>query len=268
MRVNRRKRAKENQRITGVLVGILVGMLLLGGGVFCMYVAEQNQEKSREEQGLQTAQEEYEDLQENVITDSEDPLQKKINFEMLKEKNPDVYAWIWIPGTNIDYPILQSISKADDYYLNTTIDGKEGYPGAIYTEKYNSQYFVDPVTIIYGHELKDGTMFSQLHKYEDKTFFDEYPYVYIYHPEMTLKYQIFAAVAFDDRYILGSYNFQENDDFQKYLDELMSSINGNVNRDVSVTQETTILTLSTCISDYPERRWLVNATLVDVEAVE
>ena len=62
--------------------------------------------------------------------------------------NPDVYAWIWIPGTNVDYPILQSETEPDEYYLNHTIEKKEGLPGTIYTEKYNSKEFTDPVTII------------------------------------------------------------------------------------------------------------------------
>ena len=118
---------------------------------------------------------------------------------------------------------------------------------------------------MYGHELKNGTMFSELHSYTDREFFDSYPYIYIYTPDQTLKYQIFAAVAFDDRYILGSYNFMDVDDFQKYLDELRSSIDGNVNQDVEVTQDTKILTLSTCISEYPDQRWLVNGSLADAQ---
>ncbi len=67
-------------------------------------------------------------------------------------------------------------------------------------------------------------------------------------------------MVFDDRYILENYNFNDIADFQKYLDEIRSSINGHVNMDVNVTQQTGILTLSTCIADSPSERWLVNAT--------
>ena len=67
-------------------------------------------------------------------------------------------------------------------------------------------------------------------------------------------------MVFDDRYILGSYSFVDSADFQKYLDELKSSINGHVNTDINVTQDTGILTLSTCIADSPNERWMVNAT--------
>lgn len=200
--------------------------------------------------------------------DSDDPMLRKIDFATLQEVNPDVYAWIWIPGTNIDYPILQSETEPDDYYLNTTIDLKTGYPGSIYTEKYNSKDFTDPITVIYGHEMRDGTMFTELHEYTDRNFFDSYPYIYIYTSDRTLKYRIFAAVAFDDRYILDSYNYYMKDEFQKYVDDIKSSIDGNINGDVDVVQENTVLVLSTCISEYPDQRWLVNGTIEQWEIHE
>ncbi len=263
-----KKHGKENKKILIIAV-IIAAVVLLGaaGGGICFFLNSGSQEQTAEEPvqaDPEVAQQEYEVMKEEVSAESDDPMQRKIDFEALQEINPDVYAWISIPGTNIDYPVLQSATEADDYYLNTTINGKQGLPGSIYTEKYNTTSFADPVTVMYGHELKNGTMFSELHNYEDKEFFDNNPYIYIYCPNYTLKYQIFAAVAFDDRYILGNYNFQDPDDFQKYLDELRSSIDGNVNTEVQVSQDTTILTLSTCISAYPEQRWLVNGTIVDV----
>ena len=124
----------------------------------------------------------------------------------------------------------------------------------------NGKEFSSPVTVVYGHNMKNGSMFADLHKYEDKAFFDANPYVYIYTPDRTLKYHIFSATPFDDRYLLGSYNFSSQVDFEKYLDELRSSINGNVNMGVNVLQQTGILTLSTCIADSPNERFLVNAT--------
>ena len=261
---------KKNMKIILAVMAALVIMGAAAAGVVLFFGAGQNKQAAQSVQKQEKAdpiqaEEEYQELQGQVVEEKEDPYESVIDFKALQEINPDVYAWIQIPGTNIDYPILQSAVEADDYYLNTTIDGKSGYPGSIYTEKYNATDFSDPVTVVYGHNMKEGTMFTDLHKYTDKTFFDQNPYIYIYLPDRTLKYQIFAAVAFDDRYILGNYNFQDKEDFQKYLDELRSSIDGNVNNDVQVTQESTILTLSTCIGEYPEQRWLVNATLVDEE---
>ena len=249
-----------------IIIAVMAVVLMAGGAVGAVaYTRYQEAKQKEEEADPNQAEAGYQDMQANLVIENEDPYESKIDFESLWEVNEDAYAWIQIPGTVIDYPILQSATEEDDYYLNTTIDGKKGYPGSIYTEKYNSTAFTDPVTVVYGHDMIEGTMFTDLHKYEDKEFFDSYPYIYIYLPDRTLKYQIFAAVRFDDRYILGNYNFLEAEDFQNYLDELRSSIDGNVNPDVEVTQQSSILSLSTCIADAPENRWLVNATLVEQE---
>lgn len=267
---NRGVDMKKSVKIIAAVIAALVIVAAAAAGVILFFGAGQNEQaaqsvQKQEEADPIEAEEEYQELQGQVVEEKEDPYESVIDFEALWEINPDVYAWIQIPGTNIDYPILQSVVEADEYYLNTTIDGKTGYPGSIYTEKYNATDFSDPVTVVYGHNMKEGTMFSDLHNYTDRAFFDQNAYIYIYLPDRTLKYQIFAAVAFDDRYLLGNYNFRDPADFQTYLDELRSSIDGNVNNEVQVTQDSTILTLSTCIGEYPDQRWLVNATLVEVE---
>ena len=86
-----------------------------------------------------------------------------VDWEGLREVNTDVYAWITVPGTVIDYPILQHATD-NTYYLYYNIDGSYGYPGCIYTENLNSKDFTDNNTVIYGHNMKDGTMFTDLLK--------------------------------------------------------------------------------------------------------
>jgi len=260
-----RGRKKTSGKI-GLFVAIIAIVIIVAGAGIGYYVYSSNQEKKSaaaekaKKADPEETQEQYEKLKEQVAVDADDPMFRKIDFEAAQATNPDVYAWIWIPGTNIDYPILQSETEDDAYYLNHTIEKKEGLPGTIYTEKYNSKEFSSPVTVVYGHNMKNGSMFADLHKFEDKAFFDANPYVYIYTPDRTLKYHIFSATPFDDRYILGNYNFTSQNDFEKYLDELRSTINGNVNMNVNVMQQTGILTLSTCIADSPNERFLVNAT--------
>jgi len=262
--LKRNKKSKSNTKIVIILAVILVLLIGFGGG---LYLFTHQEEKAAAEQKAKEAdpektQEQYENLKDQVSVDVDpnDPMNRKIDFSAAQATNPDVYAWIWIPGTNIDYPILQSETEPDEYYLDHTIERKAGLPGSIYTEKYNAKEFTDPVTIIYGHDMKNGSMFANLHNYEDQTFFDSNPYIYIYTPNQTFKYRVFAAVRFDDRYLMESYNFSAPEDFQKYLDELKSSIEGHINPEVNVTQQTGIITLSTCISDAPNNRWLVNAT--------
>ena len=262
-----RGRKKKFSGKTGLIMTIIAVIVIItacGGIGFYIHSSNQKKEaaiaKKAKKADPEETQEQYEKLKEQVSVDADDPMFRKINFADAQVINPDVYAWIWIPGTSIDYPILQSETEEDTYYLNHTIEKKEGLPGTIYTEKYNAKDFSDPVTVVYGHNMKNGSMFAGLHQYEDRTFFDANPYVYIYMPDQTLRYHIFSAVTFDDRYLLGSYNFNSPLDFGEFLDEVRGNINGNVNIDIPVLQDTGILTLSTCIADSPNERLLVNAT--------
>lgn len=262
-KVTKRKKGLGKGKIIAIIL-VLVVLAGVGAGTgFYLYNSEQKAraavEQAKKADPEKTVKR-YEDLKIEVTVDADDPMFRKIDFAAAQAVNPDVYAWIWIPGTNVDYPILQSDSEDVSYYLEHTIERLQGLPGSIYTEKFNAKDFSDPVNVVYGHNMKDGSMFADLHKYEDQNFFNENPYIYIYLPEQTYKYRIFAAVTFDDRYLMDNYNFSDPADFQKYLDELRSSINGNVNNDVNVTKETGILTLSTCIGDAPNNRWMVNAT--------
>ena len=185
-----------------------------------------------------------------------------VDFAGMWETNEDVYAWITIPGTVIDYPILQHATD-NTYYLNYNIDGSYGYPGCIYTENLNSKDFTDNNTVIYGHNMKNGTMFAGLHKFEDAAFFEEHTKVYIYTPEKELNYTIFAAYIYDDRHLLYSFDFADSQVYATYLEDIqnMRSMNALIREDITVTAEDKIITLVTCIGNQPSKRLLVQAVL-------
>lgn len=171
-----------------------------------------------------------------------------IDFASLEKINPDIYAWIWIPDTKIDYPVVQD-PKDNTYYLNRTIERKEGYPGSIYSELENAKDFSDPNTILYGHNMRDGSMFGELKLFQDYTYMEKHPYVYIYTPEETIRYEVFAAVTFDNRHILKTYDFTKWIEYQIYLDTILGirNMESYVRTDIEVTPEDQILTLSTCV---------------------
>lgn len=192
----------------------------------------------------------------------------QVDFEMLWETNPDICAWIYIPNTQVNYPVLQN-SKAtepyDTYYLKHTVDGQSGLPGAIYIEPCNRKNFVDYNTVLYGHHMKNGSMFASLDSYLEETFMEENPYVYLVTPEKNMVYEIFAAVQYDDRHIIGSYDFEDTAGRQSFLDSLaVNADERNVLReDVEVTSEDRLITLSTCVKGQDEKRLLVEAVLID-----
>lgn len=187
-----------------------------------------------------------------------------VDWEGLWEVNEDVYAWITVPGTVIDYPILQHATD-NTYYLNYNIDGSYGYPGCIYTENMNAKDFTDNNTVIYGHNMKNGSMFAGLHQYEERSFFEEHPQVLIYTPEKEYEYTIFAAYIYDDRHLLYSFDFANEDVYALYLDTVlnMRDLSANIRDDVAVTREDSIITLVTCMSNQPDKRLLVQAVLND-----
>ena len=136
--------------------------------------------------------------------------------------------------------------------------------GCPFTMSYNSLDFSDPNTVIYGHNMETGTMFAPLHTYEDKDFFDNHEFVYIYTPDTIRIYQIFSARYYDDRDLMLSFDFKDKTVYQAFLDEIFEirDIWRYVRDGVEVTTDDRIITLSTCISGQPENRFLVHAKLV------
>lgn len=187
-----------------------------------------------------------------------------IDFEALKKVNQDVYAWIKIGDTNIDYPILQSPAD-DEYYLNHTVEGKAGLPGSIYTEKVNAKDFSDFNTVIYGHDMKNGTMFKHLHKYEDQEFFETHDKVMIYTETECKTYQVFAAVVYDNRHLLYSFDNDNVEDRKEFLQSIYGSNNmkNHIREDIHVDENSHIITMSTCIGGSPDNRFLVVAVEVN-----
>lgn len=190
--------------------------------------------------------------------------QKQLDWNELKKVNPDIYAWICIPGTQVDYPMLQHPTD-NTYYLNYNMNGTRGYPGCIYTEKINDKDFTDFNTVVYGHNMRNDSMFATLHNFEDAAFFEQRPYVYIYTGDKVLAYEIFAAYTADDTHILYANDFSTEKGRQAYLSNIMKNQtnDGNVRQDVSVSTGSHILTLSTCIQGQKNKRFLVQAILVN-----
>lgn len=205
----------------------------------------------------------YEGIRKAAVKEEEEPYQSEIDFEELWKQNPDAYAWIKVPGTKVDYPVLQK-EGGNTYYLEHSIDGSEGLPGSIYTETPNSKTFDDNNIVIYGHNMLNDTMFSELYKYSDKSFMEQYPYVYIYLPDRTLKYQVFASVVYSNEYLPAKYDFVQRDSYQKFLEEI-DGISGEgcyVDPNVQVTPDDRMITMSTCVKDQPENRRLTLAVRV------
>ncbi len=188
-----------------------------------------------------------------------------INFKELKALNRDLYAWIEIPGTVINYPVAQSSKEDDNFYLHHNYLGNYEFAGTIYSQRHNTKYFIERVTILYGHNMLNGSMFAELHKFSDKEFFDKNEYIYIYINGHILTYRIFFAGEYDNRHILNSFDFTEDEVYETYLYDALHPRYANtlVRDDVSLDKDDKILILSTCTDYNSSLRFLVQGVLID-----
>lgn len=254
---------KKKKILLAVSAVILLAAAICAGLAIRQYLLEKNAgsryEKIREEAGTGMPED-------DGSNELEEPVEIPIDFAALQERNPEVYAWITIPGTAIDYPVLQSETD-NAYYLTHTIDGTQSPEGSIYTENYNSKDFEDSNTVIYGHDMKNGSMFQNLLNYQDRSFFDANREVIIYTPDAIRHYQIFAAYLYDDRHLMQSFDFDDPVVYEQYLNMVLSTrdMNSCIDTQTQIGADDKIITLSTCYGLQDNVRYLVQAVLVSIE---
>lgn len=236
---------------------VLAGSVILClGGVAYLISDHMNQDQNSDV---------YEQVQEQVqvlepTVKEETPVEVSIDFASLKKINKDIYAWIDIEDTNVHYPIVQSPTD-DSYYLEHTIEGVKGYPGSIYTERVNAKDFSDFNTVIYGHDMKDGSMFKHLHKFEDPEFFETHDTVTIYTEKEIKTYRIYAAIVFDNRHLMYHFNNDDIEDRKAFIQAINGARNmKNLYREgMTIDENSKLITMSTCITGQPDKRYLVVA---------
>ncbi len=183
-----------------------------------------------------------------------------VDFEGLSEINPDIFGWIYIPETAVNYPLLVGVDNKK--YLKTAYDLSYSRFGSIFLDKANNEDLSDPHTIIYGHNMGNGAMFNALTDYGNQAFLEEHPVVYILTPEGYRKYQIFSAhrTHVDDGVFV--FEFNSSGDFQNLINLLKRK--SWVSSDITPTTDDKILTLSTCtLSNQRTLRFVVHAVLIE-----
>lgn len=185
-----------------------------------------------------------------------------VDFDALQEEYPDAVAWIRIPDTKIDYAIMQSGPGEDeDFYLTHNEDGKKKRDGSIYIQLRNSADFTDPNTVIYGHNMANGSRFRAVHDFRQKDFFNANQYIYIYIPGHVLTYRIYSLFTYGNQHLLTSYDFESETGFQSFIDHTLKpqASTKRVREGIIPTTADRLITLSTCTnaSDRGERLLLV-----------
>lgn len=178
----------------------------------------------------------------------------------LQKLNKDMAGWLTIADTEIDYPILQSTDN--DYYLHHNYKNEKARAGSIFKDYRNTNEFLDKNTIIYGHNMKDGSMFADLRKYLDKDFFKAHP-TFSYESGLTnYKVEIFSVYETTTDFYYIETDFPGKQDFADYLEKVQQQSIYKSN--VKVSSKDRIITLSTCDTekDYEKGRMVIQGKLV------
>ena len=194
-------------------------------------------------------------------------VEAKKDFTELQLQNPDIYAWIYIPGTPVDYPILQN--PDDNYYLRKDAYTKKySIKGCIFTEVVNKKDFTDRNTIIYGHSgIRDHSFFTDLQLLSNAKNFEKIRNIYIYTPKKEFVYEIFAVAPHSDEHLMYTYDWDSKDEYDGFFEKLYSLIDTRVrflNETKPDFDTDRMITLSTCLDgNHRNGRYLVFGRLIE-----
>ena len=254
----KRKKGKANI-VSNIVLVIAVAIFLFSGYKIYTIYSEYNKGDT-----------EYKNIQDDVITiETPDKVEEsgeevkeifKVDFEKLRSINKEIVAWIrFEEPKKISYPVVQG--SDNDKYLKTTVEGKKNASGSIFMDANNAGDFSDKNTFLYGHNMKNGSMFGQLRKYKNVDYCKENPYFYIYTPDgKEVKYQIFSVCIVEDTAESYQKVYANDEDYVKYLKHIQSISRYDVG--VEVNAQSQIVSLSTCTNVTETQRLLVHGVKI------
>ncbi|MBP3684425.1 MAG: class B sortase [Oscillospiraceae bacterium] len=213
-------------------------------------------------QPAEEAQEKPEWVPEPVEDDPYMEQLAQMDLSALREVNPDVLGWILIPDSNVNYPIVQG--EDNDFYLKHTWDGKENSVGSIFLEHRNTPDFTDYNTIVYGHNMNDGSMFANLKRYNTNWYWERHPYVYILNDDGVFRYDVFSGYETSTEGTAYGLSFNQAQTRATFLETALKKSTAYFEIRPAMTDR--ILTLSTCSGAGYSNRWVVHARLKMIPA--
>jgi len=184
-----------------------------------------------------------------------------VDFDVLRQTNPDVVGWIYCEDTILNYPVMQA--EGNNYYLEHLFDGSYNKAGSITLDCRNSADFSDIHTIIYGHNMKNGSMFAVLKKYMSQEYYDEHPIIWIFTPDETY---VLEAVAGYVTSAESSSSFDLNigqDGMAGHIGRAIAR--SNFVSGIAPESVQRLVTLVTCSYEYDEARYILLCNLVTLD---
>ena len=270
-----------NKNMRKMIIALLIAVFLFSGGMVLkkymdyregeqtyneveqlagIDIEESQPQPEEEEPGADEQTQDAEEKQNPLPKVSIENL-KQLDIDALQKVNKEVMGWIIIPGAGISYPLMDGDDNS--YYLNRTWDRQWNTMGSIFLEAECSNKLTDFNTIIYGHNMRNTTMFSNLKKYVKKSYWEDAPYVYIAAGKNVYRYDIFAAYEVEVDGHVFWLRVEDDDLKQKFIDRSLEM--SEINTGIVPTISDKILTLSTCTGNGHEKRMVVQAVLAEKE---
>lgn len=180
-----------------------------------------------------------------------------VDFDALLAINPDVVAWIYIEGTNVNYPVVQGGDNS--YYLKHLMDGTYNGAGTIFLDYRNESDLSDRNSVFYGHHMKNGTMFRQITQYKDQSFYDAHPVCLILTPNGNYRLEFFAGYVSDMNSQAWKLEFASDEEYAQWLEDAISK--STFTGTVEPAAQDRVVTLSTCTYEYDDARFVLVGVL-------
>ena len=231
-----------------------------------MYIQLDGESNSGETQGTQSTYSE-EDGTEATVEETASateptvpPVQyPSVDFASLTEINADVIGWIYIADTEINYPIVQG--QDNRHYASTMVDGQDNAAGSIFMDYRNKPDFSDKHTVIYGHNMRNGSMFADILKYKKKGFLTAHPTGMIMTQDKNFQFEVLGGDVANLSDNAWQLEFGAEEEFSSWITESMSK--SAVGEEVLISADDRILTLSTCSYEFSDARFVLVCRIIE-----
>ena len=192
-----------------------------------------------------------------AVNETADIVPIQVDFDVLSKENQDVIGWLYCPDTSINYPVVQAADN--EYYLHRLLDDSKNAAGTLFMDYRNSADLSDWNSVIYGHNMKNGSMFGSLRQYRTQSHYEANPHIYMTDGETIRRYEIFAA--FEAEVTGYTYRLDMNTPEKKQALLDYSLARSVIDTEAVPTPEDAVITLSTCTGNGYDTRWVVQAVL-------
>ena len=184
-----------------------------------------------------------------------------VDFDLLRQMNAQAVGWLYCEGTPINYPVVQS--EDNSYYLNHLYDDQKNSSGAIFMDALNSPDLSDANTIIYGHNMKNGTMFASLQNYDMQSYYEQHPVMYYITKEHDYRIDIFASYETSGDSEAFTMFFDSPQTYDGYLQRIWAKSRIDTS-ELPMSVDDNIITLTTCSYSFNNARYVVQGKITQL----